>query len=367
MSKYVGKRFSGFLVVFYILLFMALAAGVVFVYQNTNGFNESLKDFYVEIDGVKIQQSEIDYTFDVEKENRIECKYLSSEISDDVKGYSVKVVPHITNQTNFSYFKDGVAYNYKSIKDVTAGFNIQKEETSFVLTFSREDNPLSVLKKVLNDDSITSDEEFNYDLTYYTLVISSANGKGTYNINFNISGLFAVDFDSGFIAPDDDTNNVVVNSALGIFGYGTFKCSLEDSLPNDDYSTWKVLPDEFVQSYNSGVLLSFYGEEVSYICSGAYDSDPCYIVCDFGESGKSLGDCTKFNVVLKCGDTFYDKGEFGSGVSFRFTDNTVATFNTADDYFSYINLSAYAGKKIRAVEWWVSRSDIRFFGLTKGS
>lgn len=365
MSNYTNNKSSGILIFIYIILMLALLSGVIFVFRIVGGLNNELTDFYIVIDGAEIRQTDFECAFNVDKEHLVECKYLSSKVLDDKTGYTVKVVPHITNDTNFSYFKNGVSYNYESVKDITDGFNIQKDNTSFTITFTKNDNPITVLQKALQDETITTDEKFDYDFSYYTLVVTSSDGKETYNVNFNINGLIVVDFDSDFVLPDIDNDNV--NNELGIFSYGTFKCSLDDPLPNDDYSDWQVLPDEFIQGYSSGILLSFYGEEVSYICSGSYDNDPCYVVCDFGEDGKLLGGYAKFNVVLKRANIFYNEGEFGSGVSFRFTDNTVVTYNTADDYFSSIDLSSYSDKKLRAVEWWVSRSDIRFFGLRKGS
>lgn len=190
MSNYTNKKSNSFLIVVYILLVMALLSGVVFVFRLVGGLNDGLTDFYIVIDGVEVRQTEFECTFNTDKDYLIECKYLSSKISNDKKGYSVKVVPHITDDTNFSYFKNGVSYNYESVKDISDGFNIKKKETSFTITFSREDNPLSVLKKVLNDDSLTTDEAFDYSQTYYTLIVTSADGRETYNVNFNINGLF---------------------------------------------------------------------------------------------------------------------------------------------------------------------------------
>lgn len=170
-------------------LVLALLSGVVFVFRLVGGLNNGLTDFYIVIDGVEVRQTEFECTFNTDKEYLVECKYLSSKILDDKTGYMVKVVPNITDDTNFSYFKNGISYNYESVKDITDGFNIKKEETSFTITFSKEDNPITILQKTLKNESITTDEKFDYDKSYYTLVVTSVDGNETYNVNFNISGL----------------------------------------------------------------------------------------------------------------------------------------------------------------------------------
>lgn len=189
MSSYTNKRSNGFFIIVYMFLVLALLSGVVFVFRLVGGLNNGLTDFYIVIDGVEVRQTEFECTFNTDKEYLVECKYLSSKILDDKTGYMVKVVPNITDDTNFSYFKNGISYNYESVKDITDGFNIKKEETSFTITFSKEDNPITILQKTLKNESITTDEKFDYDKSYYTLVVTSVDGNETYNVNFNISGL----------------------------------------------------------------------------------------------------------------------------------------------------------------------------------
>lgn len=158
--------------------------------------------------------------------------------------------------------------------------------------------------------------------------------------------------------------------SLGFFQGGTFKCYAGDRNYNTDYSDWVNLPTECVVPYYSGFYFQnpgesfLFGEYISCLCTGDYSVEPCSIVCDFGINGKSLGGFYIFSVLRVSEDHLYSQGEFGSGVEFRFTDNTRLTFNTADDYFNYCDLTDYEDKKLRSVEWFVSREDIDFFGLT---
>ena len=181
-----------------------------------------------------------------------------------------------------------------------------------------------------------------------------------YGFNANIPVLY----ENGFLDSLISNSNVDFSNDLGFFQGGTFRCYAGDFSPTTNYSDWILLPEEFIKPYYSGVLFNCTGEDISYLCTGNYDTDPCNIVCDFGINGKKLGGFSYFMVVRELNGEFTSVGEFGSSVSFRFTDNSYVVFNTADEYFSYCDLTSYSNKYVRSVEWRVARSDIDFFGLT---
>lgn len=192
-------------------------------------------------------------------------------------------------------------------------------------------------------------DTFTFDITFI-FVHNSA-------INFSIPSLY----EQGVL----DSITTVKNS-LGIFQFGTFKCSLEDPLRNDleDYSSWTYLPEEYIVGFYSGIELSFYGEELDKFVPYKEPVYGRYIVCDFGEYGISFDEYTNFHVIRISGKNTFTTGEYGVSVTFRFTDDSEVGFDTSDEYFSNIDLSSYVGKKLRSVVWRVSREDLQFIGLT---
>lgn len=159
--------------------------------------------------------------------------------------------------------------------------------------------------------------------------------------------------------------SITDKDSLGFFQGGTFKASLRQPSTSEDYSSWSLLPDSLITGYYSGVLMSFYGDAIDeYVSDKPSSISSRYVVCDFGVNGKQLGGFSYFMVVLKQGNNFSSTGEYGSSVVFRFTDNSQLSFNTADDYFSFIDLSSYQSKRVRSVVWRVARGDIQFMGLT---
>ena len=230
----------------------------------------------------------------------------------------------------------------------------------------------------------TSDNPFDNGFQLYTFSGSSFNCQ--YIANMIYDGVYnSIDLDLTFIITSQtpfnlqipvlyengffdgisiNSSTVSTKDSLGFFQGGTFKYYAGDN-PGKvlDYD-WKYLPEKYVQPYYEGVLNGFYGETVSYLYNGNYDTEPCFLMCDFGLNGKKLGGYSYFMVVRKWGDDFTSTGEFGSAVDFYFTDGSSVGFSTADDYFSYIDLASYRNKLVRAVVWSVARSDIMFFGLT---
>lgn len=234
-------------------------------------------------------------------------------------------------------------------------------------SFSSEDtsNPIeyysitgvdSTVKLLMNYDLETG-SSFYFDIT---VIITS---------DLPFSPQVPVLYENGFLdsycSPTVPLPSITDKDSLGFFQGGTFKASLRQPSTSEDYSSWSLLPDSLITGYYSGVLMSFYGDAIDeYVSDKPSSISSRYVVCDFGVNGKQLGGFSYFMVVLKQGNNFSSTGEYGSSVVFRFTDNSQLSFNTADDYFSFIDLSSYQSKRVRSVVWRVARGDIQFMGLT---
>lgn len=254
-------------------------------------------------------------------------------------------------------------FTMQSIKTV----NNRPVATNYPLTLRTTDNPFDNgyqvytfsngsfdCNRFINLVSTSYFEVYDFDLTF---IITS-------QTPFNLQ--IPVLYENGFLDNMyQGSTSLTDKDSMGFFQGGTFKGSLIDPSTNEDYSSWSILPASLIKGYYSGVLMSFYGDEIDYYITNKPDTIYArYVVCDFGINGKQLGGFSNFMVVLKQGNSFSSTGEYGSSVTFRFLDNSQLTFNTADDYFSFIDLSSYQSKKVRSVIWRVARDDIQFMGLT---
>lgn len=234
--------------------------------------------------------------------------------------------------------------------------SFSSEDTSNSIEFYSLTGVNSTVRLLMNYD-LNTGSSFYFDLT---VIITS-------DLPFNpqVPVLYENGFLDSYCAPTVPLPSITDKDSLGFFQGGTFKASLRQPSTSEDYSSWSLLPDSLITGYYSGVLMSFYGDAIDeYVSDKPSSISSRYVVCDFGVNGKQLGGFSYFMVVLKQGNNFSSTGEYGSSVVFRFTDNSQLSFNTADDYFSFIDLSSYQSKRVRSVVWRVARGDIQFMGLT---
>ena len=170
----VAKIITGVIIV----LIAALAVGLIFKF--TNGFNEDFKTFYLEQDGKQILVSETETAFRRGEEYRYETKYTFESGKSEPKGYNVKVIPN--GKIELSFTADGKQYSYADAKELTSAFSIKKEANAFTLTIPENQSLKGVLEKVYGKTVEITEPNGNL----YTLVVSSYNGKVTYNINFAV-------------------------------------------------------------------------------------------------------------------------------------------------------------------------------------
>lgn len=168
--KNVGK------IITYILIVLLLVGTVGIVIKFTNGGTTDFKTFYVEADGKTYLDSG---KFALKHgENRFETKYtFANNNADKHKGYTVKIVPNTTEETDFNFVFNGETISFGSIGDLTASFDIRKDKTGFCIV----DNGItveSVLQDIFGDIEL-NDIQFDYSKAYFNLIVSSYNGENS--------------------------------------------------------------------------------------------------------------------------------------------------------------------------------------------
>ena len=178
-----------------ILVVLALIAGIGAIAYFTGGFTGEFKTFYINVGDRDILTSASGFQVSVDEPLTVNVKYTFAE--DGVNGYSVKVVPNALTGKDFDFTIDGIPYSYQAESDLTAGFEIEEHESSFVL------KPKGTLNEVMAAVYPNSEIE---DLTgkgyenMFLLVVDSYNGESTVTLAFSIvEGVSGIEIKPGNI------------------------------------------------------------------------------------------------------------------------------------------------------------------------
>ncbi len=180
MEKTVAK------IIAYIILALLLVAAVGLIYKFTNGFNEDFKTFYVEYGGKQILTADSKQEFKQGAEHRFTVHYTFDNDKSEPKDYSVIIVPHA--ERDFDYTVDGEKFLYSKTGELTSAFGLKKEQTEFSIVIPSEYGLQKVLEAINAENTVVVPEDAETNNPYpYRLVVSSYNGKVTYNIDFKLA------------------------------------------------------------------------------------------------------------------------------------------------------------------------------------
>ncbi len=176
-GKTVGK------VIAYILVLLVVAGVIAVIVRFTGGFTSDFKTFYVSVDGKDVLTSAGGYEVTNEKPLTVDVKYTFGSAGGDVSGYSVKVVPHAVEGKDFDFTLDDQVYSFQAETDLTAGFDIAREETSFTIT--PKGGVTEVLRAVYPNNEIGACSDKGYE-DMYALIVTSYNGKASVTLYFSV-------------------------------------------------------------------------------------------------------------------------------------------------------------------------------------
>lgn len=175
-------------VIVYVLVIAVFAGVIGIVYKFTNGFNEDFKTFYIEYNGEKILSTQTTLELESGKTHTIHVKYTFDKEDAEPKDYSVKVVPHMTK--DFDYTVNGERFLFSKIKDLTSVFKIDKKETSFDIEIPQVTSLKNILSAYHNGANVEIEQSaIESNPAPFTLVISSYNEKVVYNIGLKTADM----------------------------------------------------------------------------------------------------------------------------------------------------------------------------------
>ena len=170
-------------IIAYVLIVLALVGVIGFIAKFTSGFTSDFKTFYVTIDGKDVMTEANHYAIGKSETMKVDIKYTFNSSNSEVSGYSVKIVPNVSEDKNFEFMVDGEVHSFYDIEDLTDGFIIEKSETSFTITPKGE--LTDILRAVYPEGEVSDCSEHNH-YNMFSLVITSYNGASTVTVNFAV-------------------------------------------------------------------------------------------------------------------------------------------------------------------------------------
>ncbi len=173
-----SKKIANFVVFLLAILLIVGAIGALFYF--TNGFNEAPTSFYAVVNGDRVNSLAKGYDLG-EKPLTVDVHYIFDS-SDKKKDYSLKVVPHLNEDKDFTFTVSGKSYKFSEVGDLTKGFNITYDGMSFVL--STKGNLQQVLSAAYGSE-VTELSSVGYP-DMFELQIISYNEKSVISILFTL-------------------------------------------------------------------------------------------------------------------------------------------------------------------------------------
>lgn len=179
------KKNTAVTVISCILLVLVVLGAVGLLLRFTNGFTEDFKSFYLVHDGERILNKQNQLLLGTGEEQSFEVHYTFEAVMDNPpNGYSVRIVPRATAETDFEFTVDGAKYLYSGEKDLTKAFDIVEDEDFFTLTIPHDLNMRKVLEALYPGQTVTVPDVLDREEYYYTLVVTSYNEKSEIRIDF---------------------------------------------------------------------------------------------------------------------------------------------------------------------------------------
>lgn len=164
-------------IITYVIIILVAVLAIGFAVFITNGFTETPKSFYVDINGDKVASTASGYLLEKDKPLKCKVKFLSS----DKKNYTVQI---LSAKSDFTYFVDGKKNAFTGEEDFTDCFVITKTGEDF--TVETVGNLIAVLQGKNPDTKVDYDRKTVPDEDLFTLVITAESDKATIKIGFRV-------------------------------------------------------------------------------------------------------------------------------------------------------------------------------------
>ena len=170
-------------IIIYALIILVLIGVIGFIVYFTGGFTTDFTGFYAVVDGEDVMSTAGNFQVKEDDPLKVEVKYVFASPTDEEKDYSVKVVPNPIKDKDFDFTLNGDKYSFQSEKDLTAGFTVKRDGSSF--TIAPKGNLTKILSSVYPEDTVEDCADKAYE-NMFTLVVTSYNGEAEIRVNFTV-------------------------------------------------------------------------------------------------------------------------------------------------------------------------------------
>lgn len=171
-------------IIIYALIILALIGILGFIIYFTGGFTTDFTGFYAVVDGEDVLSTGSNFQTSHDDSMHVDVKYVFASPNDEAKGYSVKVVPNPIKDKDFDFRLNGDLYSFQAENDLTAGFEIKQEDTSFTLT--PKGDLTAILSAVYPGYTVADCNDHAYE-NMFTLIVTSYNGEAEVRVNFTVT------------------------------------------------------------------------------------------------------------------------------------------------------------------------------------
>ena len=171
-------------IIIYALIILALIGVLGFIIYFTGGFTTDFTGFYAVVDGEDVLSTGSNFQTSHDDSMHVDVKYVFASPNDEAKGYSVKVVPNPIKDKDFDFRLNGDLYSFQAENDLTAGFEIKQEDTSFTLT--PKGDLTAILSAVYPGYTVADCNDHAYE-NMFTLIVTSYNGEAEVRVNFTVT------------------------------------------------------------------------------------------------------------------------------------------------------------------------------------
>lgn len=180
------KRVNSVLrVVSYIIIILVIVGIFGSIAFFTNGLTSDFKTFYLVIEDDYVLTTAGGYVVSASNPLTVNVKYTFGAFSAEQSGFSLIVVPSDDESTNFDFTVDDAVLSFHAERDLTAGFNIIYEESSF--TISSKGNIEDILSVLYPDNNVSVDKDsIDFDKDLFKIIVTSYDGQSNVSVTFAI-------------------------------------------------------------------------------------------------------------------------------------------------------------------------------------
>lgn len=182
MKKRIKKQ-NTLTVVTVIIVLLIIAGAIIAIINFTGNIEKGFKAFSLTVDGVEVTKNSSGYALTCDTPLNVDVNYAFPKFSKEHNDYTVKVVP--SKVADFNFTLEGDPMKFSDEADLTLGFDIVPTEKGFTLA------PKGSVRRILlelypSSDIEIKDNAYDVNTEYYTLVVTSYNGKCEIRLNFAV-------------------------------------------------------------------------------------------------------------------------------------------------------------------------------------